>query len=371
MQRAKILMLLRPAEGGMVKHVCTLIKTLSEKFAFTVACPREYIKFYRHLPCKLLEVPITGTFDLWRDLRALSGLHKVVAGGEFSLLHAHGFKAGLVARLLAGITGIPCHVTVHSDFAQAQAGKFKPIYLQAERLLARQTYQYITVSEWLKKELIQTYRVQKEKICVIPNGIDLVEYGAAQKPLSFWTPQNYYVGTVARLAPQKGVDLFLRAAALLAPLFPQACFVIAGEGPLRKHLENLTQELGIKERVFFLGQFDRIPALLKTLDVFVLASRSEAQGIAALEAMAAGCPVIAGSVGGLREIIKDKHNGLLFPAENVEALFAAIQYLLNCPQEAARLAKQARLDVQSYSIERHVGQMQKLYEKILEDGKVK
>ena len=110
----------------------------------------------------------------------MSGLHKVVAGGEFSLLHAHGFKAGLVARLLAGITGIPCLVTVHSDFAQAQAGKFKPIYLQAERLLARQTYQYITVSEWLKKELIQTYRVQKEKICVIPNGIDLVEYGAAK-----------------------------------------------------------------------------------------------------------------------------------------------------------------------------------------------
>ncbi|NLM52949.1 MAG: glycosyltransferase family 4 protein [Firmicutes bacterium] len=371
MQRAKILIILRPAEGGIVKHVNTIIKNLSGKFAFTVACPQEEAKFYRHLPCQIIEVPISGTFNLWHDLQALSCLRRAVDGGSYALLHAHGFKAGFVARLLSGFTGIPCLVTIHSEFAHAKASRMASIYILAEQWLARRTKKYITVSEWLKQDLMQKYKVQKEQVCVISNGIELKEFAAAQKPPSFWIPQNYYVGTVARLAPQKGVDIFLQAAAALLPFFPQTYFVIAGEGPLRRELEKLAQDLGIKERVIFLGKYHEIPALLKCLDVFVLASRSEAQGIAALEAMAAGCPVIASNVGGLKEIIKDKQNGLLFPAENAKALAAAIYHLLKNPKEAKRLAKQAQIDVQKYSIERQVLQMQKLYEKMLEGGKVK
>jgi glycosyltransferase involved in cell wall biosynthesis len=150
------------------------------------------------------------------------------------------------------------------------------------------------------------------------------------------------VGTVAALERRKGHDVLLRALGPLREAMPRIRCLVCGGGSERVSLERLAKELGVDPVVRFLGEQREVTDVLAALDVFVLPSRHEGLGVALLEAMAAGLPVVASHVGGIPETVQAGHTGLLVPAEDPGALGAAIGDLLKNRDRAARMGAEGR-----------------------------
>lgn len=187
---------------------------------------------------------------------------------------------------------------------------------------------------------------------VVPLGIDVARFGSG-RPVLEKREGRPLVGNVARLAPQKDHRTLVAAAALL----PDVDFAIAGEGELRSELER-----SAGESVRFLGARADIPDVLASLDVFAFPSLFEGLCLAVIEAQAAGVPVVATAVGGIKETVVEGETGLLVPLRDPEALASAIRRLLERPDEAARLAAEARRRaLERYSEERMVSGTLALY----------
>jgi glycosyltransferase involved in cell wall biosynthesis len=196
-----------------------------------------------------------------------------------------------------------------------------------------------------------------ESIAVIPNGIDL----AASVPRDR-IPGIRTIVTVANLRPEKCHATLLAAAATLVRRHPDLRFLIVGDGPERRTLEALVDERGLSGHVQFLGHREDVPALLASADAFVLPSRSEAFPNAVVEAMAAGLPVVATAIGGVPELIEHDRTGLLVRVGDPDHLAAALTRLVERPEHAALLGREARhVVLQRYSFDRMVSSFEDLY----------
>jgi L-malate glycosyltransferase len=199
--------------------------------------------------------------------------------------------------------------------------------------------------------------VPADRIKVIPNGVDLERFASRRpaRPIST-------IVTVANLRREKAHEVLLTAAARLLVRHPRLRFVIAGDGPRMTELRDLARALEIASHVTFLGHCEDVPALLAEADVFVLPSRSEAFPNGAIEAMAAGLPVVASAVGGLMELIDDGVTGMLVRPDDPASLAHALEALIGAPAHAAELGANARDNVtRRYSFDRMVRAFEDLY----------
>jgi len=208
----------------------------------------------------------------------------------------------------------------------------------------------------LRPEVIYTSAADAERdgrrpSHVVPLGIDLDRFASGKPALPKDAP---LVGNVARLAPQKDHATLIEAARLV----PGARFAIVGDGELRADLERRAQGLP----VLFTGARDDVPDLLASFDVFAFPSLYEGLCVAVIEAQAAGVPVVATPVGGIRETVVDGETGLLVPPRDPRALAAAIRRLLDDRELARRLAGEARRRVnERFSEQRMVEETLRLY----------
>lgn len=180
-----------------------------------------------------------------------------------------------------------------------------------------------------------------------------------------WMPGDLVrIGTAARLVPVKGVNRLLDALSLLADLNVE--LDVAGSGPERSRLERQAHDAGVAGRVRFLGWRDDVDALMRSWQVYVQPSLAEGLGISALEAMAAGLPVVAGNRGGLREVVTDGENGLLVDPHDVESLATALRKLISDSQTALRMGTAARERVaRDFSADREVTALAGVYDELL------
>jgi glycosyltransferase involved in cell wall biosynthesis len=189
---------------------------------------------------------------------------------------------------------------------------------------------------------------------VIPLGLDLERFGSVERRPA-GTP---VVGNVARLVEQKDQRTLVDAAPAILAEFPGARFVVVGDGPLRRELERRAEGLPFE----FAGGRDDVPELLAGFDVFAFPSLYEGLCLAVIEAQAAGVPVVATPVGGIRETVVDGVTGRLVPPREPAALAAAVSRLLREPELASRLAAEARRRVhERFSVERMVAETLRLY----------
>lgn len=199
--------------------------------------------------------------------------------------------------------------------------------------------------------------VPQEKIDVIPNGID-----PALFPPREYSSRPRRIALVACLREEKRIDLLINAAPRILSHYPDAEFLIAGDGSCRDQLVALAHETGAFGRFRFLGHRDDIPAVLAQADLFVLPSRSEAFPNSIIEAMASGLPVVATAVGGIPELVAHGRTGRLVPSGDVEALAGAVLDLLADPARAEEFGRAGRSRIeQTYSFDRMVGQFEDLY----------
>ncbi len=370
MLRPKVLAVVRPSEGGIRIHLKNVLENLSDEFSFCVACPPEMARDFAGLPAEILPVVIEKGLSPVNDFTATCRMASRLARERFDMVHAHGFKAGLVGRMAAKLCRVPCLVTVHNDFAHANASNLRSLYLFAERRMSRWTDRYITVSAWLAEELQALYGIKPEQITVIPNGVAVLSRNIPlAKELPF-PDEMPLVGTVARLAPQKGVEFFIRAAAKLQHQYPGIAFVVVGDGPLRGELEALSAQLGLKERLCFTGYRQDVSAILKRMQIYVQPSLSEGQGITVLEAMSADCPIVASAVGGLKELISQGENGLLVEPGDEEQLAKAISLLLDDSEYSRSLAEQGAIAVKEYNMGSMLEKTKDAYYNVIKGGKL-
>jgi glycosyltransferase involved in cell wall biosynthesis len=193
---------------------------------------------------------------------------------------------------------------------------------------------------------------------VIYYGIDLSRFREASPALVRDGP---VIGSVARLVPQKGHRFLLDAAPRILERHPRARFVLVGEGPARADIERQAHRAGIEEHVLLVGERADVPAWLASFDVFALPSLFEGLCYAVIEAQAAGVPVVATPVGGVRETVIDHETGLVVPRKDPVALADAICWVLEHPAAARALSLEARRRVERFSKERMVEETITLY----------
>ncbi len=199
-------------------------------------------------------------------------------------------------------------------------------------------------------------RVPARKIVVIPNGLDT---GQRMHPTR---PRLRTITVVANLRREKGHDVLIDAAPHVLARFPDAHFEIVGGGPERSALVARAKAKGVLNALTFWGHCEDVTARLEQTDLFVLPSRSEAFPNAVLEAMAAGLPVVASGVGGIRELIDHEQTGLLAPPDNPQALADHLCRVIADPPFASRLGAAARARAEArYSFDRMVSAFEGVY----------
>jgi glycosyltransferase involved in cell wall biosynthesis len=194
-------------------------------------------------------------------------------------------------------------------------------------------------------------------IAVIPNGLDPTAFREREAPARIRT-----IITVANLRPEKSHETLIAAAAVLLRDYPDLRFRMVGAGPRRRELEALVAARGLTDAFEFLGHREDVPALLAQADACVLPSRSEAFPNGAIEAMAAGLPLVASAVGGLLDLVDDGRTGVLVPPSEPDALAAALRAFIDDPARAHALGRTAQRDVlQRYSFDRMIAAFEDLY----------
>ena len=346
----KICYLVRPCAGGMFKHIQNLVAHFSGSCQLVLVVPAgsELISAVNSFPVSVHELPLAENVSVGRDFYSLKSLLAILRGEAPDLLHVHGYKMSFLGLLASRITGVPAVVTLHNFPAYPQERLMSRFYSAMGKLQVDNGLRFITVSHALSRYLQDRMNIPETKIEVIYNGINSKPFEEAL--LNTEGRRNYscldfikkegvvLIGSVGRLAPQKGMERLVEAAALLAPRYPRARFVIIGEGPLRPNLERLISKLGLTGRFFLAGYHDNLPAIMSRLDIFVLPSHYEGLSIALLEALAAARPVVATSAGGVPEIVIPKKTGRLVPPGNPGRLAGAIGQMLSNPKEARNLA---------------------------------
>jgi len=202
-----------------------------------------------------------------------------------------------------------------------------------------------------------------DDIQIIENGIEVDRYGPHVPAPPGSRRQIIHV---ARHHPVKDQATLLRGFALAAPHLPDVDLLMAGDGPLRGDLEALARELGVADRVKFLGIRSDIPDLMRSADVFALTSLSEAASLTLLEAMASGLPAVVTDVGGNGEIVRHDQEGLLFPRGDAAGCAAAFRRLFADPALARRLGEAGAVRVRKhYRLDRTVEQYFTLYDRVM------
>jgi glycosyltransferase involved in cell wall biosynthesis len=301
--------------------------------------------------------------NLLGALRLLQFAKKV----KVDLIHSHGYKADiLMASIPRGRRGLPVVATLHGWTSTRPFSKLW-LYEWLDRKSLMLLDAVVVVNETMLGRLTRRVR-QRAK--VVPNGIAPLPKGLEEREpaneIASFCGSGFVVGTIGRLSTEKGYGALVEAVHLLRTLGVMAKLVILGEGPERKRLEALIEELGMKREILLPGYLENARRYLPKFNVLVLSSVTEGLPIVLLEAMEAGIPVVATQVGGIPEALEHGNAGVLVSRSDREPLAEGIRFVHDNPQSAANLAKRAQTVVrEKYSMERTASLYQQVYEQLL------
>jgi len=228
-------------------------------------------------------------------------------------------------------------------------------------------HKVVTVSEHVRRYLVEEKGIPAHKVVSIPTGIDIDRFNpdvvkAVLREELGIAADARIVGTVAILRRKKGHHILLDAIPIVLREFPKTVFLFAGDGPQRKNIEDKILELGIGNNVKLLGLRNDIPEILKTMAIFALPTLQEALGTSFLEAMAMGKPVVGTKAGGVPEVVKDGINGYLVEPGNPSVLAKAIIELLRDKEKARMMGIEGEKIVrQNYTVEKMCENMYAFY----------
>lgn len=367
--------------GGTEKQVMSLAARLDRKrFDLSFGCLKlwgDLLDEVERQKYQVTEYPLRSFYrpHAWRQvIRFASALRK----SRTQIMHSYNFYANVFSIPAARLAGVPCIVASIRDMGAYMT----PAQVKVQRFMCRFADRVVVNAGAIRDWLVEQ-GCPAQKISVIRNGLDLSRYGRHSDGLvlrqQFWIPpQVPLVVMLSRINPQKGIDQFLEAAAIVRQRCPKAHFLVVGEAFIntdgvfrpdqdyRRALEQKAVKLGVSDHMRFTGMRSDVAEILGAAAVSVLPSFSEGISNTLLESMAAGVPVVATSVGGTPEIIEHGKHGLLVSPGDSRALAEAICTVLEQPLLAARLSHDARERVEvEFSFDNMVRETEGLYEELL------
>lgn len=278
-------------------------------------------------------IQVRGVFGRYPfDPRPIWKLRDYLKRNQVEILCTHGYKSSVLGRIAAWMVG--CHQIVISRGWTGESRRVR-FYEFLDRIFLRLADAVVAVSEGQRRKILAC-GVRSAKVRVIHNAIDLSTYpGPAEKSIrvELDIPQDaIVVATAGRLSPEKNHLGLVEAAQLVLTKMPDVYFVVFGEGSLRPELEKAVAKAGIGHRFLLPGFRSDVRSLLHEIDIFVLPSHTEGLPNVVLEAFACRKPVVATSVGGTPEVVRQSENGFLVPGGEMGRFAEAIFELASDPQ---------------------------------------
>lgn len=389
MQGVKVLQIC--AVDFTVKHfLLPLIDAmLQEGYDVTICCSAgPFTQELRQKGYKVENIEISRSLNLFAHLISLLKVYRFMRRQRFDVVHAHTPIASLIARLAAWLARVPLILyTAHGFYFHENMNKgWRFFHILLERAAGRMSDFIFTQSQEDALTAIKEGIVSKEKILWIGNGVDVERFNhqgreteALQRRVELGLgPSCPVVGTMGRLVREKGFREFFQAGQRVKELFPDCQFLVVGDAlesdydSFKTEIKALIEELGLTERVVFMGFRSDIPELLDCMDVFVLASYREGMPRSIIEAMAMSKPVVATNIRGCREEVVDGKTGFLVPMKDPEALSKAIMKLLKNKDLAKTMGIEGRKRAEEVFSEKKVIQRQlEVMEKLIREKGIK
>lgn len=354
--------------GGLERVVASIVLGLDRtKYEVHVWCLTNGGEIAEELIEKGVSVKILGMHSYHNPLHILS-LSRLIKKENIHILHTHGYFGSTFGRIAVILVRTPIIIAhVHTTYYG-----FKRRNLIVERLLSFFTDKIVCVSNAVKDFVEGIEGISEKRTCLIFNGVE--NHSLSERDKDYHIDRSFYgfkstdflVITVASLTPHKGHQVLIDAAHLLSKKHGNMRWLIVGDGPLRGRLETYTRELKLSSKIVFAGQQKHITSLLRMADLFVLPSTErEGLGIALIEAMAEGLPVIGTSLGGIPEVIEDKQNGLLVEPGSAYELATAIESLTIDEKMRREMGEAGReLYKRKFTITKMNQGIESLYEKL-------
>jgi glycosyltransferase involved in cell wall biosynthesis len=367
-ERIKLMLITHDlAIGGLQQVVVNICKSIDRgRFDISVLCLRALGEFTPNIEKLGVKVYVVPQKQNRTDYFTFLKVAKILRELKINVIHTHNTQPlidGTIGALLAGVKTV-----VHTDHARNYPDKRR--YMLAEWLMSHFVYKFVGVSEATTQDLIRYEKISPKKLVTIVNGIDgsaleiPIEKDRKKKELGI-VNDGPVIGLGVRLAKQKGITYLLQAMPEIITKYPKITLVIAGTGDCEDQLRTEARDRGVDNNVLFIGPRLDMIEIIKIFDLYVLPSVWEGLPIVLLEAMAAGCPIVATNVGGNFMAIQNGKNGSLVEPKNPSRLASEIIKLLSNNELRARYAKLGKeLFEQKFSIET----MTKNYEDIYIQG---
>ncbi len=269
---------------------------------------------------------------------ALFPIAKIVRENNINVIHSQTRITQVMGEFLSRSLNVPHVSTCHGFFKVRLSRRIFPCW--GRRVIA--------ISQPVEKHLLEDFRIERSKVALIENGIEMDQYKPGDVNLrkqarkSFGFTDEPIIGMIARLSEVKGQDVLIRAMPDILKHFSNAQLMIVGEGKTEALLKKLVADLSLSRSVHFCPIVNKTAEILPAFDVFVMPSRQEGLGLSVMEAQAAGLPVVASNVGGIPMLIKDLETGILTEPENSQALAEKVVFVLSHPDKAKALGEAAR-----------------------------
>ena len=353
--------------GGAERQIYELAKGLDkDKFNVTVAslecvgqAPRQLVE---GIGCRLETFRVVRVYGLSGFIQGLK-FFRFLKTARVDIVQTYHFSSDIWGVFWAHLAGVPVIISNRRDMGFWRKNHHAPAY----RFINRWVKKIVTVTESVKKMVIETEGVAPSKVEVICNGVD-VSVGRQPSDVRSLKEElgikenELVVIHVANLKPVKGHRFLLRAFAEIIRQVPHVKLLLIGKDELNGSLHRLASQLDIANNVLFLGTRQDVPDLLSAADICVLPSLSEGMSNAILEYMAAGKPVVATNVGGNPELIKNGFNGFLVAVENVEELKNALLALIKDAGKRQAMGANGFTRVkQEFSMEKMVRKYEELF----------
>ena len=304
-----------------------------------------------------------------QDAAALARLYALMRRDRYQIVHTHTTKAGILGRMAARLARVP--VVLHTPHGHAfhdyLDGTGSAALRRLERWLARLTDQIVCLTAAERDDHLRLGIGHPEQFEVIHSGVDVERFRSARPDAAVkrrqlgLPPTGPLVGCVARLVRVKGVHHLLEAVPRIRAAVPGATVVYVGDGPLRPELERRADLLGLNGGVAFLGVRRDVAEIMPLFDLVVLPSLNEGMGKAAVEAMAAGRPVVGSRISGIQDVVRDGETGFLVPPGDPDGLARAIIRCLANPALGRTMGRQGQAQAGAYGIDTMMAKIDRLY----------
>ena len=311
------------------------------------------------------------------DFIAFFKLYNFFRREKFDIVHTHSSKAGILGRFAAKLAKVPVVIhTIHGlPFHPFQRKSVNLFYKQMERFAANGAHKIITVADAMTQQAVRARIADSKKFVTIRSGMDLepflrVDYDKERIRKKFGlNSRDKVIGKIARLFHLKGHEYLIEAASKVVQEFPDAKFLLVGDGVLKEALIQRVNKLGLEKNFIFAGLVrpEEIPELISVMDIVVHCSLREGLAKVLPQALASRKPVISFDLDGAGEVIQNGTNGFLVPPRDTAILTESILKLLRNPELIQRMGKEGLKIVDPYFRKEYmVNQIDQLYKKLFQ-----